>query len=463
MQLSDTANVTFKDVVNLSFCIDTSVITFVRIAWSGTFMLLLSSLVVASKKRWRSVAVEWVVQLWALALLCFYFKDVIESTSYQDARVWQILVAAALSWLSSTFAMTALRFTTRIRSKADAVKMNLPRIPELVWRGIGGSMVISFVFGALDILFFIFIANDESFECCLIMAFVGVLIAALQELRSSENNNASIALRNYLNFLDREGQIRVQLKQLAQDKMSRIQEFVYIFDWRFDGEYKEKDKAIFRFSGDENGESYAVDIPKEDVVRYVDVIMDKEESSCNVQSEVYVRAGSYALIDRREKANGLSLLWDCIVDCRADDLEAIIKAEADINKVYSRPGGWTVLGMAVAQGFSLGVKLLLQYGADPDVRNAKGVPPVLFAVRYDNLEILELLYEAGANLCVKDALQRNALVVAAIHGSKKVVQFLLQHGVLVCEKDVIGKTALLYAQENKCGEIATMLRKASRV
>lgn len=115
--------------------------------------------------------------------------------------------------------------------------------------------------------------------------------------------------------------------------------------------------------------------------------------------------------------------------------------------------------MAVAQGFSEGVRLLLRKGADPDVRNTNGVTPILWAVRYNNLECLKLRYEAGANIRVKDAEGCNALVVAAKNGSKDVVQYLIDHGVKPNQPDAWGHTALYYAQERKHGEIAVILRR----
>ena len=152
-------------------------------------------------------------------------------------------------------------------------------------------------------------------------------------------------------------------------------------------------------------------------------------------------------------------MWAFINDSRQEDLDAIIRAEPDVNHSYGVMGGWTVLMLAVAQGFTYGVERLLEAAATPNVRNANGVTPLLFAVRYDNLRCVKLLYDAGANIKETDAEGANALVVAAKHRAISVVPFLIAHGVDVGQKDIHGRTALYYAQNAKCGEIAIMLRK----
>ena len=66
----------------------------------------------------------------------------------------------------------------------------------------------------------------------------------------------------------------------------------------------------------------------------------------------------------------------------------------------SGPEGHTPLIWAVKSGHFDTVKLLLEYGADPQIPSGSGVTPLMFAVANGHLEIMELLLEHGSRSLV---------------------------------------------------------------
>ena len=236
--------------------------------------------------------------------------------------------------------------------------------------------------------------------------------------------------------------------------------FDYKAEWRYVGSATFKGEPILRFSYYEDGAFRETRIYEKIVMPYAWALSGKDNVKvCDMPKGIIEKAATYAVCDQLLRSKGMSLLWAFINDSRQEDLDAIIRAEPDVNHAYGITGGWTVLMLAVAQGFTYGVERLLGAAATPNVRNANGVTPFLFAVRYDNLQCVKLLYDAGANIKETDAEGANALVVAAMHRAISVVPFLIAHGVDVGQKDIHGRTALYYAQNAKCGEIAIMLRK----
>ncbi len=81
------------------------------------------------------------------------------------------------------------------------------------------------------------------------------------------------------------------------------------------------------------------------------------------------------------------------------------------------------LCMAICKGDVAVVKKFIEYGANVN-EVSNGMTPLMFAARYNNVEILTLLVEKGANLKVKDEKGYTALKHAEISGAKEAVAFL---------------------------------------
>ena len=91
------------------------------------------------------------------------------------------------------------------------------------------------------------------------------------------------------------------------------------------------------------------------------------------------------------------------------------------------PGGSTPLMYAVLYGDADAVRLLLDNGADPNVRNEAGASALMWAV--DDLEKTRVLLQRGADVNARSEDGRTALSIAASRfGSLAVVRLLLDSG-----------------------------------
>ncbi len=90
-------------------------------------------------------------------------------------------------------------------------------------------------------------------------------------------------------------------------------------------------------------------------------------------------------------------------------------------------GGTTPLMQAVLYGDAGDVRLLLEQGADPNLRNDAGATALMWAV--DDLEKTRLLIDRGADVNARSEDSRTPLLIAAGHfGNTAVVRLLLDHG-----------------------------------
>ncbi len=114
---------------------------------------------------------------------------------------------------------------------------------------------------------------------------------------------------------------------------------------------------------------------------------------------------------------------------RAGDRRAFQKMLSEDPRVASLkgPGGSTPLMYALLYGDADVVRLLLDNGADPNVRNEAGATALMWAV--DDLEKTRLLLRRGADVNARSEDGRTALSIAASrYGSLAVVRLLLDSG-----------------------------------
>ena len=104
------------------------------------------------------------------------------------------------------------------------------------------------------------------------------------------------------------------------------------------------------------------------------------------------------------------------------------------------------------------VSLLMDGGADPNIRNHKSMAPLLLAARHkEGTRVLTVLAERGANLDLRTDKQLTALMYAASNGRRDNVQVLLDRGADIDAQSAYGKTALHYAASSGDREMATLL------
>lgn len=133
--------------------------------------------------------------------------------------------------------------------------------------------------------------------------------------------------------------------------------------------------------------------------------------------------------------------------------------------------GYAPIHRAVEAGYTEIVRDLLILGVDPESRTQPapalkpnqeaveeigfetveewrvgiaGRTPLMYAVRNDDMEILQLLMDAGAKIDTRSNMKQTALHIAAVSGQPKMVDFLVEHGAEVDARDYRGHTPLLY-------------------
>jgi hypothetical protein len=120
----------------------------------------------------------------------------------------------------------------------------------------------------------------------------------------------------------------------------------------------------------------------------------------------------------------------------------------------------TPLHSAAIHGDLEMIQVLLEYRGDINARNIYGITPLyetLNQVSQGRHEAAQLLLEQGANPNIRPYGSESILNCASRVGNCKVVHLLLDHGVDVDAVDDSGKTAFQLASENGHEEIVTLL------
>eukprot|EP00959_Pyramimonas_sp_CCMP1952_P253692 5300243-Pyramimonas_sp.AAC.1 len=105
----------------------------------------------------------------------------------------------------------------------------------------------------------------------------------------------------------------------------------------------------------------------------------------------------------------------------------------------------TMLHVAALEGNVKGVRILLEAGAEVDVRSVDTLTPLHCAADTGNMEVMRLLVEMGADVNAKAGLNMGhvtPLMVAACTGQDKAVRWLVEKGAKVDAKNSAGVTAL---------------------
>ena len=138
--------------------------------------------------------------------------------------------------------------------------------------------------------------------------------------------------------------------------------------------------------------------------------------------------------DRPEAVGEASELHDALHSKHYDEALAAMPLAQDIDMIEPRTG-MTALGIAAkdesADAIDMVQPLLLLYGADPTVVDAKGYTPLHYAAAAGNLAVVQFLVKMGAAV---DAVSRlteakfTPLAMAYRRGRSRIVQFLISHG-----------------------------------
>jgi ankyrin repeat protein len=123
-------------------------------------------------------------------------------------------------------------------------------------------------------------------------------------------------------------------------------------------------------------------------------------------------------------------------------------------------GGGTLLMSAAANGNIELLKLLLKYGADPELPGDGKATALMSATGHT--EIFKILVNRGANIHARDNYGRTVLIWAALHGTEEAVALLCKMGADSKAKDKGGNTALTEAENKGRSNIVKLLKNCSK-
>lgn len=149
------------------------------------------------------------------------------------------------------------------------------------------------------------------------------------------------------------------------------------------------------------------------------------------------------------------------IACMFDDwsmIDLLITHGADVN--YCAPNGESTLSMACAQSAVNAVQMLLAANAKIDVRDEKGITPLLHTVMHNtenSLSIARMLLEKGANVNFGMPNGFTPLMGAVQMNDMDIALLLLEHGADVNVRQTAGPSALSIAVALGHAEMAGLL------
>ncbi len=81
------------------------------------------------------------------------------------------------------------------------------------------------------------------------------------------------------------------------------------------------------------------------------------------------------------------------------------------------------LCIAISKNDIQTAKKIIEYGADVN-ESYKGMTPLMYAARYNNLELFKMLLQKGADLSVKDSRGNTAISYAQMSKATDIIEFL---------------------------------------
>jgi ankyrin repeat protein len=123
--------------------------------------------------------------------------------------------------------------------------------------------------------------------------------------------------------------------------------------------------------------------------------------------------------------HGITLLYYACVQCNSDIVEAILEKNVNVNVgvISARP----IVG-ATCWGKWSNAELLLQKGANPNVRAAFDCTPLYFAARHGApTSTIQALINAGADITAKDTNGKTPLAIARENFHHEIVQCIEQY------------------------------------
>jgi len=218
---------------------------------------------------------------------------------------------------------------------------------------------------------------------------------------------------------------------------------------------------------------------KEIVAIYHNLAERGQETTCSKVTNYLLKRARNGLIEKSKNFagdEGGKALMNATQNQATNVVELLLLAGIDPNVLvktdlayHSAPLHW-----AAAAGFSEITQLLLDYGANVNIKSSTGCPPLPFAVgacffvlenkqlhslktEEKALEISQLLLEHGADTHIETPLTYSILAYPAEEGFNRLIKLLLDWGVQIDSTNYEGHTALYRAMKFKKRETVRLL------
>jgi len=158
------------------------------------------------------------------------------------------------------------------------------------------------------------------------------------------------------------------------------------------------------------------------------------------------------------RASATSSLEQAVTEGRAETIKSLIAQGGDINARNIR--GQSPLHLAVKQGNSDMVQILLESGAEVDiVETDSGCTSLHYAASLGHVDLCESLVRYGANPDAQTARLETPLHLAVSRGHPEVVALLLKYHARLDIRDKNGMTPLQQAEKFKKREIVLLIKQ----
>jgi ankyrin repeat protein len=156
---------------------------------------------------------------------------------------------------------------------------------------------------------------------------------------------------------------------------------------------------------------------------------------------VFFKGGTPSPENKKQRE---ALLFEALSDKDPLKLEKLLKSgDYEINKVLQYGDG--LIHRAVNLGEASLIKVLLENGADPNLKNNYGGTALLSATQRNSLEMAKMLLEKGANPNISTAYGQSSLSAAVNNQQKEMVELLLKNGADINFRPTGGHTPLFSA------------------
>lgn len=131
----------------------------------------------------------------------------------------------------------------------------------------------------------------------------------------------------------------------------------------------------------------------------------------------------------------------------------------DYNTVFSNNGfNITSLMNAVYQDDYKATTVFLKSGAEVNEKNIAGVSALHISAKNNSVNSMKVLIEYGANLDIRDTEMWTPLMRACLNRNPKSANILIEHGANIWLKNIFGETALIHSVMSNCVECLQIIK-----